>query len=153
LPDFRAGGVHEVDLTDFQSTINIPHSMNHEEATIKAFIIPVRQERYLEFLKSPKKRAKFIAQLAHFKHLDPQFVVHVPGNQQNPSSLQKLLAGKGAGSKCWIISENSELDGQEIDLLTALKETVGYQMGTLISCIPGRLAYFEDEDGRYILER
>jgi hypothetical protein len=113
--------------------------MNHEEATIKAFIIPVRQERYLEFLKS--------------KHLNPQFVVHVPGNQQNPSSLQKLLAGKGAGSKCWIISENSELDGQEIDLLTALKETVGYQMGTLISCIPGRLAYFEDEDGRYILER
>jgi hypothetical protein len=73
--------------------------MNHEEATIKAFILPVRQERYLEFLKSPKKRAKFIARLAHFKHLNPKFVVGIPGSQQNPSSLQKLLAGKGAGSK------------------------------------------------------
>jgi hypothetical protein len=50
-------------------------------------------------------------------------------------------------------SENSELDGKEIDLQTALKETIGYQMGTFISCIPGKLAYFEDEDGRYILER
>jgi hypothetical protein len=127
--------------------------MNHEEATIKAFIIPVRQERYLEFLKSPKKRAKFIAQLAHFKHLNPKFVVSIPGNQRNPSSLQKLLAGKGAGTKCWVISENSELDGQEIDLQTALEKTIGYQMGTFISCIPGKLAYFEDEDGRYILER
>jgi hypothetical protein len=126
--------------------------MNHEEA-IKAFIIPVRQERYMEFLKSAKKREKFIAQLAHFKHLDPKFVVRVPGNQRNPSSLQKLLVEKGAGTKCWVISENSELDGKEIDLQTALEETIGYQMGTLISCIPGKLAYFEDEDGRYILER
>jgi hypothetical protein len=71
----------------------------------------------------------------------------------NPSSLQKLLVEKGAGAKCWVISENSELDGKEIDLQTALKETIGYQMGTFISCIPGKLAYFEDEDGRYILER
>jgi hypothetical protein len=127
--------------------------MNHEEATIKGFIIPVRQERYLEFLKTPKKRAKFIAQLAHFKHLNPKFVVRIPGNEQNPASLQTLLAGKGAGSKCWVISENSELDGQEIDLQTALAKTVGYQMGTFISCIPGKLAYFEDEEDRYILER
>jgi hypothetical protein len=36
---------------------------------------------------------------------------------------------------------------------TALKETVGAQMGTLISCVPGKLGYFEDEDGRCILER
>jgi len=127
--------------------------MNHGEATVKAFIIPVRQERYLEFLKSQKNRTKFIAQLAHFKHLNPVFMVGIPGNQQNPSSLQRLLAGKGAGTKCWVISENSELDGQEIDLQTALEKTIGYQMGTFISCIPGKLAYFEDEDGRYILER
>jgi len=38
-------------------------------------------------------------------------------------------------------------------LQTALEKTIGYQMGTFISCIPGKLAYFEDEDGRYILER
>jgi hypothetical protein len=65
--------------------------MNHEEAVVRAFIIPVRQERYLEFLESPKKRTKFIAQLAHFKHLDPKFAVGIPGNQQNPSSLLILL--------------------------------------------------------------
>jgi hypothetical protein len=127
--------------------------MNHEEATVKAFIIPVRQERYLGFLKSPKNRKKFIAQLAHFKHLNPMFTVDIPGNQHKPCSLQKLLIGKGAGSKCWVISENSELDGQEIDLLTALEKTIGYWMGTFISCIPGKLAYFEDEQRRYILER
>jgi hypothetical protein len=41
------------------------------------------------------------------------------------------------------MSENSELDGREVELEAALKETVGAQMGTLISCVPGRLGYFE----------
>jgi hypothetical protein len=59
----------------------------------------------------------------------------------------------GAGSKCRVTSENLDLDGREMDLDAALKETIGYGMGTIISCIPGRLAYFEDEDVRYILQR
>ena len=127
--------------------------MNHEEALVKAFIAPLRQERYLEFLTSPKRRKKFIAQLAHFKHLNPKFMVGIPPNQQNPSGVMKLLTAKGAGPRCWVISENSELDGQETELEAALKETIGMQMGTLISCVPGKLGYFEDEDRRCILER
>jgi len=37
----------------------------------------------------------------------------------------------------------------------ALGEVVGRQMGTFLSCIPGRLAYFEGEDMgfRWVLER
>jgi hypothetical protein len=127
--------------------------MNHEEAVVRAFLIPARRERYLGFLKSPKNRKKFIGVLAHFKHLDPQFATSISGNQRNPEALLKLLFEKGAGVKCWVISENAELDGKEIDLQIALKETVGRQMGTFISCIPGKLAYFENEDGRFILER
>ena len=56
-------------------------------------------------------------------------------------------------SKFYVTSENAKLDGREMELEAALKETVGYQMGTLISCVRGRLAYFEDEDGGWILER
>jgi hypothetical protein len=126
--------------------------MNHEEALLKAFIDPNRTARYLEFIASPKKRVKLIKELAHFKALNPAFMVGIPTNQRNVSAIIELLKAKGAGPKCWVISENAKLDGQETDLETALKETVGYQMGTLISCVPGRLAYFEDEDGRCILE-
>ncbi len=80
-------------------------------------------------------------------------MIAIPPNQQNPSALAKLLKAKGAGLTCYVMSENSRLDGQEVNLETALKETVGSQMGTLISCVPGKLGYFEDEDGRCILER
>jgi hypothetical protein len=127
--------------------------MNHEEATIRAFILPTKRDRYLEFLNSPKGRAKFVAELAHFKHLNPKFAFTIPGIQSNPVSLQQLLVAKGAGPKCWVISENRELDGREMDLEKALKETIGRQMGTFISCVPGKLAYFEDEDGQFLLER
>jgi len=127
--------------------------MNHEEALVRAFIDPNRTERYLGFLTNAKKRAKLLNELSHFKALNPKFMLRIPSNQHRPAALLDLLKAKGAGTKYWVISENRKLDGQELELEAALKETVGYQMGTLISCIPGRLAYFEDEDGRSILER
>jgi len=34
-----------------------------------------------------------------------------------------------------------------------LETVIGRDMGSLLSRIPGKLAYFEDEDCRWILER
>ncbi len=127
--------------------------MNHEEAAVKAFIRPNRQERYLGFLSNPKRRNSFTSELGHFKALDPKCLVAIPPSQQNPSSVADLLAAKGAGSRCWVISENSKLDARELDLREALDETIGRGMGTIISCVAGKLGYFEDEDVRYILQR
>jgi hypothetical protein len=44
------------------------------------------------------------------------------------------------------------LDGREHSLESALGEVVGYGMGMILSCIPGKLAFVESEDGRFILE-
>jgi hypothetical protein len=126
--------------------------MNHEEGAVK-FIDPRRQERYLGFLSNPKRREKFLGELAHCKALDPKWVVAIMPNQQNPSSIANLLVSRGAPANCWIISENSTLDAQEMELVKALEETIGQDMGTFLSCIPGKLAYFENEDGRCILQR
>jgi hypothetical protein len=127
--------------------------MNHEEAAVRAFIRPNRQERYREFLSDPKRRNIFTSELGHFNALDPKCIVAIPPGQQNSSSVAELLTAKGAGSRCWVISENSKLDAQEWDLREALDETIGRGMGTIISCVAGKLGYFEDEDVRYILER
>jgi hypothetical protein len=127
--------------------------MNHEEDAIRAFILPARRDRYLGFLGSAKGRAKLIAELPHFKALDPSCLLLIPPNQKKPKDVHKTLTSMGAGPKCWIISENRKLDGKEMDLEIALQETIGYQMGTIISCVPGKLGYFEDEESRYILRR
>ena len=130
-------------------------SMNlHESEVVKAFVEPSRQERFLTFLANPKKRRRFTDELAHRRDrlLQTKFFRSIPPSQQNPSALFDFLKRLGAPDSCWVISQG-DLDGQEMDLLAALKEVVGYGMGTLISCIPGRLAYFESEDERYILQK
>jgi hypothetical protein len=118
--------------------------MNHEEATVRAFIQPTKRERYLGFLSNKKGRTKF---------LNPMYIVPILPGHQNPSSIAKMLAAKGAGPKCWVISEDPQFDGQEMELDAALRETIGRGIGAIISCIPGKLAYFEDEDFRCILQR
>ena len=52
-----------------------------------------------------------------------------------------------------VISEDPALDQKELPLVEALEQIVGRGMGTVLSCIPGCLAFVETEDGRFILER
>jgi hypothetical protein len=135
----------------------------HEQATIKAFIEPNKRVRLSAFLSNPKNRKKFTRELAHFHWIDTRFAVPPSEWTKDPSLLNGstsgveniylILKSKGAGNTCWVISEDADIDAREMDLKTALKEVVGRGMGAILSCVPGRLAYFEDEDGRLILAR
>ena len=127
--------------------------MNHEEDLIKAFFVPTKRERYLEMIANPRKRKKFLLELSHFKALDPRYCFAVPKVEHTAEQIAAFLTRKGATPSCWVTSEDSDLDGKELPLLEVLKKVVGYQMGTFLSCVPGKLAYFEDEDDRWILVR
>ena len=125
----------------------------HERQLIRAFILPQRRDRYLELLGKPKRPKDITDTLAHFKHLDMTYAVQIPSPQRLASGILELLKSKGAPQTCYAMSEDSELDGREIPLSEGLAFVVGRGIGTLLSCIPGKLAYFEDEDQRWILER
>jgi hypothetical protein len=127
--------------------------MNHEEELIRAFFARTKRERYLEIVSKPKKREKFLLELGHFKALDPRYLVQIPPSKQHAPDIAVILTQKGSPPSCWVTSEDSEIDGKEMPLADALRKIVGNGMGTFLSCVPGRLAYFEDEDGRWILER
>jgi len=125
----------------------------HKRQFVLSFIIPERQNRYLELFEKPKRRTDITDSLAHFKHLDMRYVVQIARTRQHRRDILTVLKEKRALDRCWAISENDNLDGKEVDLSEALEMIVGYDMGTILSCILGRLAYFEDEDERWILER
>jgi len=124
----------------------------HEAQLVRAFLLPQRQSRYLELLPNPRRRKDLTCTLAHFKHIDPRWAVTIPARLQHAPDIFELLKSKGAPPMCYAISEDDDLDGKEFPLLEALKEIVGAGVGTFLSCLPGQLAYFEDEDGRCILE-
>ena len=75
--------------------------------------------------------------------------------QSSAESIEDILRHKGAPDICYVMSGNPDIDAREMPLTEALPKTIGMDTGTLVSCIPGKLAYFEMEafDGRYILER
>jgi hypothetical protein len=126
-----------------------------EDATIQAFIVRERRDRFLELLANPKKRRKIMDSLAH-PHpawFDSRYVVSIPPSQGSALGISKLLHSMGAPRTCWAISEDAALDRTEVDLDATLAEIVGGGMGTILCCVPGKLAYVESEDGRFILER
>ena len=104
-------------------------------------------------LASPKRRRDFLKELPHFKWLEPAYCKAIPPANHKPKDIAKILLAKGSGQNCWAISEATELDGRQLLLEEALEEIVGRELGTFLSCVPGKLAYFEDEEERWILER
>ena len=63
-----------------------------------------------------------------------------------------ILRAMGAPGTCHVIG--GEHDGKDMELLIALQQIVGYGTGTVLSCIPGKLAYFEGEiRERFLLVR
>lgn len=66
-----------------------------------------------------------------------------------------LLRSQGAPAVCYALSDTPNLDGREMSAAEAVSAAEMGGWGTLISCVPGRLAYFCDELGtrRFIQER
>lgn len=124
-----------------------------EGQLIKVFFAKERRERYLDGLANPRKRRKLTDEFCHFKHLDPRYMVSIPSFQQNPADISILLKKSGAADKCWIVSDDLELDARRMNLNEVLDKIVGRTFATFLCCIDGKLAYFENEEGRWILRR
>ena len=127
----------------------------HEQAFVESFVQRPRRDRCLLALASPKKRSKFVHEFAHHGTyiLAPECLRSIKPNQQHADSIYAILRSLGAPDTCHLISEGSS-DGKEMELLSALNEVIGRGMGTVISCLPGHLGYFEGEwKERYILQK
>jgi hypothetical protein len=125
----------------------------HEEHFARSFVVPEKKERYLSLLQSARGRKKLIAGFHHCRDLDSRFVKLIPSDRQSAQSIEESLKKSGAPEVCYVMSENPKIDGKQMNLSSALLEIVGMDAGALVSCIPGKLAYFEMEglSERYLL--
>ncbi len=123
----------------------------HEEATIRAFFKPQRRLRWLESLASPKRRNTILDKLNHCQDLDHRFATPL----SSKSDVVWVLKSHGAPVSCYVLSSTLGLDGCEMELSEAISQTELAGWGTIISCIPGHLAYYYDECGerRILLTR
>jgi hypothetical protein len=123
----------------------------HESAFVEAFIVKPHRERTLELLASSKNRHKFTGKFAHHgrDYIIPGCIRPIEPRYPHPPEIADILRAMGAPESCHVIG--GQCDGEDMELLTALKEIVGYGTGVVLSCIPGKLAYFEGEIREWFL--
>jgi hypothetical protein len=116
-----------------------------EQQFIRRFVLKAKQDRYLGFVENPKRRGSFLGMLYHGQDLDTrQFQdLRGAGIHETDAILKKAQSLKN-GDKCYIVSVNKQLDGQEMSLTEAIKRTVN-QEGTLLLFGDGAGAYWEGE--------
>lgn len=125
----------------------------HEQAFVEAFVQPARRDRAAFCLANPKKRHELIDKFAHHGRdlLIAKYLTGIEPSHQNPKSIYAILRSLGAPNTCRVIS--TRIDDRDMELLSALEQVVGCGLGAVISCIPGRLGYFEGEwKERFILK-
>lgn len=123
----------------------------HEEATIRAFISPSRRARWLELLASLKRRPKFLDRLNHCRDFDERYYTPLASS----ANVVDVLTARGAPPTCYVISDSPNLDGREWPLAEAVVEAELCGWGTILCCVPGKLAFFYGEQGeqRLLFER
>lgn len=128
--------------------------MDHEEAFIRMFILPDRQRRWTELLLNERRRSVFTHRLATPIDIDTRWAVPIQPSEQTAARIAELLRSRGAPSQCHVISEYPSLDRTEAELTDVLETIVGSGVGSIVSCLPGSLAYYEGEERtRFILQR
>ena len=127
-----------------------------EEAFVKAFIMKDKQERYLQFLASPKRRREILDRFNHNLDFETKYAALVPKEMRTAERVAYLLRRQGAGETCHVIADSLDCDGQDLLLRDAIAEVIAHDFGSVLCCLSGQLAFHKAEvieDAWYVFER
>ena len=130
--------------------------MNEHERGFLDFLAEPTKRRMATLLALGEKRRPDVrALLDHSVRLHSLSCKHLTGNEADAGSVAATLRSLGAPPTCFVVSADSNLDGREMLLGDALDAIVARGNGAFVSCIPGRLGFYEYEDMRssYLLTR
>jgi hypothetical protein len=116
---------------------------SHEEAFVSAFIIPEKRGRYAQFLRQPKRRQEILRRFNHFFDFVPQLAT--PIQRGSAEEMAAVLRRHGAGATAHVLGGPDGVDGCELPLVDALDAAIRAPGGTVVSCVPGRLALHLEE--------
>jgi hypothetical protein len=130
--------------------------MNEHERGFVEFLVEPNRRRMKTLLELGQKRRRDVRSLLHHAvRLDPRFSHHLTGSDPYPPRVEEMLRKRGAPSTCYVLAADPDLDGREMPILDALDAIIGMGNGAFVSCIPGRLGFYEYEDMKssYLLSK
>lgn len=154
----RGEGLFGVESEDVDCSGRVRHGrfMNDHERGFLAFLVEPTRRRMETLLElGEKRRAKARSLLDHAVRLDPRYAQHLTGSDAFTAQVEAMLAKRGAPATCYVLAAGSDLDGRVMPLGEALDAIIGMGNGAFVSCIPGRLGFFEYESmqSSYLLQR
>jgi hypothetical protein len=129
----------------------MPQKLDLERQVITRFLTPSKRDRYLHFVRSPKNRKKFVAEL-HSGHFFLAGVLEQVTGIEEQVIRQALSQCGLASTTCYLISENAVLNTQTLPLREALRKVVGWGAATILVFGEAELIFVELEGlrNRYI---
>ena len=131
----------------------------HEHRFIEVFIARELRERYRFLLSSDdaRRRQECLNRLCHCRDLDERRVEWLPRNPRSTTrddEIAAILRGMGSPKEVYVLACACPADGRTLPLLEAIRAVTASGWGAIVSCVPGELAYYFDEEGerRAILE-
>lgn len=115
----------------------------HEEKTVSVFIVKEKRQRFRYLMDNAKIRTSELGRLIHARALDPRYTTWLSRKED----IVKVLRQEGCPENVYIISMDKQIDQKTLSLTEAIKQVFDSNWGTIVSCIPGKLAYFHEEDG------
>ena len=121
--------------------------MNHDRTAhmrgLLRLIDPSETARAKIAFSTVKGREKWLRRLLHQIEMHPDFAVEPVKGQRDRDSLLRALQALGAPENCYIIASDSDLDDSFHSLPYTLEAAYWeFGHGTILSCIPGKLALF-----------
>ena len=98
-----------------------------------------------------KRRGNIVSLLDHHIRLDRRYCQPIPGGQLSVERVESRLVQLGAPATCFVLGGGA-LDAGEFILKSALLTLIGFSDAAFVSCIPGRLGYYQYEgpnDGHF----
>lgn len=130
--------------------------MNDHERGFLSFLAEPTKRRMKTLLElGEKRRQDFRGLLHHSVRLDPRYCQHLTGREAFSAPIEAILRKHCAPSTCYVLAAYSDLDGREMPLGEALDAIIGMGNGAFVSCIPGRLGFYEyaDMKSSYLLSK
>ena len=111
---------------------------------VAEFLEPMQAKRFLTLAAgSDKQRLKLRDVIWRLKPINAEIQ---KGIKASPENIFKTLMSLGAPPKCIVFRSNDyDIEGEFL-LKEALVEIVHHEPSTIISCIPGKLAFWETGD-------
>jgi hypothetical protein len=123
--------------------------LKHERLFVLSFVVSNKRARLLEMLESEKKRWRFEKEVWELRNLGTECQSSIAASTRTPADVVALLRKSGAGVMCRVVSP--WVDDGERELEGVLAEAVPNCDETLISCVAGKLAFWQDATGERIL--